>query len=39
MLDLNAVQQLAFECGYHELVCYVEEHHREYWCFNLTDEE
>lgn len=39
MLDTSAVQRLAFESGYHELVCYIEEHRREYWHFILTGEE
>ncbi|WP_425357247.1 DUF5049 domain-containing protein [Lancefieldella parvula] len=30
---------LAFESDYHELVCYIEEHRREYWHFILKGEE
>ena len=30
MLSLNEVQRLAYEKGYYELVCYIEEHRLEY---------
>lgn len=30
MFDVHAVQRIAFEKGYYELVCYIEEHRREY---------
>jgi len=36
MLSLNEVQRLAYEKGYYELVCYIEEHRREYWHFIMT---
>ena len=39
MLDMNAVQLIAYERGYYELVCYIEEDHREYWHFIMTGEE
>lgn len=38
MLDINAVQQIAFEMGYHELVCYIEENRKEYAHFIFTGE-
>lgn len=38
MLSLNEVQRLAYEKGYYELVCYIEEHRREYWHFIMTGE-
>ncbi|MGF0021761.1 DUF5049 domain-containing protein [Acidaminococcus fermentans] len=38
MLSLNEVQRLAFENSYYELVCYIEEHRREYWRFIMTGE-
>lgn len=36
MLDIYAVQRIAFEMGYNELVCYIEEHRREYVQFIFT---
>ncbi len=36
MLDSNAVQQIAFEEGYHELVVYIEENRKEYMQFIFT---
>ena len=39
MFDTNTVQSLAYENGYYELVCYIEEHRREYVHFILTGEE
>ena len=36
MLDINKVQQIAFEMGYHELVCYIEENRKEYAQFIFT---
>ena len=30
MLDIHAVQRIAFEMGYNELVCYIEENRKEY---------
>ena len=38
MLDINAVQSIAFEMGYHELVCYIEENRKEYAQFIFTGE-
>ena len=39
MLSLNEVQRLAYEKGYYELVCYIEEHGQEYRHFIMTGEE
>jgi hypothetical protein len=36
MLDFHAVQQIAFEEGYHELVVYIEENRTEYMKFIFT---
>ena len=36
MFDTNMVQRLAYENGYYELVCYIEEHRREYVYFIIT---
>ena len=36
MLDIYAVQRIAFEMGCNELVCYIEEHRREYVQFIFT---
>lgn len=36
MLDIHAVQRIAFEKGYYELVCYIEENRREYVQFIFT---
>ena len=38
MLDIYAVQRIAFEMGYNELVCYIEEHRKEYAQFIFTRE-
>lgn len=38
MFDVPTVQRLAFERGYYELVCYLEEHRSEYARFILTGE-
>ena len=38
MFDVNTVQRLAYERGYYELVCYLEEHRKEYAHFILTGE-
>ena len=38
MLDIHAVQRIAFEMGYNELVCYIEEHRKEYAQFIFTGE-
>lgn len=39
MLSVNEVQRLAFDSGFYELVCYIEEHRQEYWHFIMTGEE
>ncbi len=39
MLDMNAVHHIAYKSGYYVLVCYIEEHRREYWHFIMTGEE
>ena len=39
MLDLPAVQRLAYEAGYYELVLYIEDHPREYFHFILYGRE
>ena len=38
MFDIPMVQRLAYERGYYELVCYLEEHRKEYAHFILTGE-
>lgn len=38
MFDLPIVQRIAFDNGYYELVCYIEEHRREYCHFIMTGE-
>ena len=38
MFDVNAVQRIAYDMGFYELVVYLEEHHREYAHFILTGE-
>lgn len=38
MFDLPIVQRLAFDRGYYELVCYLEEHRGEYARFIMTGE-
>lgn len=38
MFDTNAVQRIAYDNGCYELVCYLEEHRREYVHFILTGE-
>ena len=38
MLDIPLVQRLAYERGYYELVCYLEEHRKEYAHFIMTGE-
>ena len=38
MFDIPMVQRLAYERGYYELVCFLEEHHKEYAHFILTGE-
>ena len=36
MLDFKAVQKIAFDMDHHELVCYIEENHKEYMQFIFT---
>lgn len=38
MFSVNEVQRLAFEQGYHELVCFIEENRKAYVHFILTGE-
>ena len=38
MFDIPMVQRLAYERGYFELVCYLEEHRKEYAHFIMTGE-
>ncbi len=38
MFDVPTVQRLAYDRGYNELVCYLEEHRSEYAHFILTGE-
>ena len=38
MFDVNAVQRIANDIGFYELVVYIEEHRREYAHFILTGE-
>ena len=38
MFDIPMVQRLAYERGYYELVCYLEEYRKEYAHFILTGE-
>ena len=38
MFDVPTVQQLAFDRGFYELVCYLEEHRSEYAHFIMTGE-
>ena len=38
MFDVNTVQRLAYERGFHELVCFLEEHRGAYVRFILTGE-
>lgn len=39
MFYVNAVQRIAYEMDYYELVNYLEEHRKEYVRFILTGEE
>ena len=39
MLDIHAVQRIAYDMEFYELVTYLEEHRREYAHFILTGEE
>ena len=36
MLDVHVVQRIAFEMGYNELVCFIEENRKEYVKFIFT---
>ena len=36
LFDIPMVQRLAYERGYYELVCYLEEHRKEYAHFIMT---
>ena len=38
MFDIPMVQRLAYERGFYELVCWLEEHRKEYVHFILTGE-
>ena len=38
MFDVPTVQGIAYDRGYYELVCYLEEHRSEYAHFILTGE-
>ena len=39
MLDVVMVQRLAYEHGFYELVCWLEEHRKEYVHFIMNGEE
>ena len=39
MFDIHAVQRIAYDMEFYELVTYLEEHRREYAHFILTGEE
>ena len=39
MFDVPAVQRMAFEMGYYELVCFIEEDRAAYVRFILTGEK
>lgn len=36
MLLTNEVQRIAFDNGFYELVCFIEDHRQEYWNFIMT---
>ena len=38
MFDITAVQRIAFDAGYYELVNYLEDHRKEYVHFIFTGE-
>ena len=38
MLDVNGVQRLAFDNGYYELVCYIEDDKSRYFRFILSGQ-
>ena len=39
MFDVPGVQRMAFEMGFYELVCFIEEHREAYIHFILTGEK
>ena len=39
MFDIPSVQRVAFESGFYELVCFIEEHREAYIHFILTGEK
>ena len=39
MFDLSMVQRIAYDNGFYELVCYIEEHRREYCHFIMSGKE
>lgn len=39
MFDVNSVQRIAYDNEYYELVCYIEEHKKEYFHFIMTGKE
>ncbi len=39
MFDVKGVQRIAFDNDYYELVCYLEEHPKEYAHFIMTGKE
>lgn len=39
MFDVPRVQRMAFESDFYELVCFLDEHRKEYVQFILTGEE
>jgi hypothetical protein len=39
MLDVNGVQQLAYRCGFYDLVLFIEEHKKDYGKFIMTGED
>lgn len=36
MLLTNEVQRIAFDNGFYELVCFIEDHRKEYWNFIMS---
>ena len=39
MFDISAVQRMAFEMGFYELICFIEEDRAAYVRFILTSEQ
>ena len=39
MFDVPGVQRMAFEMGFYELVCFIEDDRAAYICFILTGEK